>query len=301
MSRTPHQPREILLALLGSLSGRRLDCAEATADLQAHGGVGTPSSKTVEIAIEALLAGGLIERHSDALRIIYRTTASGAKALKDQAEAWAGEPAAPSSRLGARFPAWAARKTQMRSFMFTDAVGSTALLDRLGEEVAYELRGRPFARLRAAIGTHLGYEVKSLGDGLMVAFQSAHSAAECAVTMQRSAARFGDSMCLRVGIDAGEAMRDGEDYFGRPVIVARRLCDIANAGQILVSESAVELIEDGTHLFEPMRSLALKGLDDPVSASGLRWETATASAQESLSGARQEKACSGLLSLGAAP
>ena len=207
----------------------------------------------------------------------------------------------PSSRLGLGSPAWASRKTQIHSFMFTDAVGSTALLDRLGDEVAYELRGRHFARLRAAIGTHVGYQVKSRGDGLMVTFQSAYSAVECAVTMQRSAARFGDSMSLRVGIDTGEALRDGEDYFGRPVIVARRLCDIAHPGQILVSESAVELIDDpGTHRFEPMRSLALKGLDDPVSASGLRWETATASPQESLTGARQEKSYSDLLPLGAA-
>ena len=269
------------MALLAIFSGRPLDRTDAIADLQAHGSVGRPSSKAVEIAIEALLAEGLIERQADALRIVYRTTATGAKTLEDQAEAWTGEQAWPSSRLRLRFPAWAGRKTQTRSFMFTDAVGSTALLDRLGEEVAYELRGRHFARLRAAIGTHVGYEVKSLGDGLMVAFQSAHAAAECAVTMQRSAARFGDSMGLRVGIDAGEAMRDGEDYFGRPVIVARRLCDIAHAGQILVSGSAVELIDEpGTHRFEPIGSLALKGLDDPVSASRLRWETATSSPQE---------------------
>ncbi len=302
MPRTAHHPREILLTLLAVLSGRPLDRTEAVADLRAHGSVGCPSSKAVEIAIEALLAEGLIERPADALRIAYRTTATGAKTLEDRAEAWSGGQAWPSSRLRLRFPAWAGRKTQIRSFMFTDAVGSTALLDRLGEEVAYELRGRHFVRLRAAIGAHVGYEVKSLGDGLMVAFQSAHAAAACAVTMQRSAARYGDSMGLRVGIDAGEARRDGEDYFGRPVIVARRLCDLAHAGQILVSGSAVELIDEpGTHRFEPMGSLALKGLSNPVSVSGLRWETATSSPQESLTGARQERLYSDLLPVGAAP
>jgi len=302
MPRTARHPREILLILLAIFSGRLLDRTEAIAELQAHGSLGCPSSTAVEIAIEALLAEGLIERRADALRIAYRTTATGAKTLEDQAEAWTGEQAWPSSRLGLQFPAWAGCKTQIRSFMFTDAVGSTALLDRLGDEVAYELRGRHFARLRAAIGTHVGYEVKSLGDGLMVAFQSARSAVECAVTMQRSAARFGDSMGLRVGIDAGEAVRDGEDYFGRPVIVARRLCDIAHVGQILVSGSAVELIDvPGTHRFEPMGSLALKGLDEPVCASKLRWEAATASPQESPMGARHEKPYSDLLPVGAAP
>jgi class 3 adenylate cyclase len=302
MPRTAHQPREILLTLLAIFSRCPLDRTEAIAGLQAHGGGGCPSSKAVEAAIEALLAEGLIERQADALRIVYRTTATGAKTLEDQGEAWTGEQAWPSSRLRLRFPAWAGRKTQIRSFMYTDAVGATALLDRLGDEGAYELRGRHVARLRAAIGTHVGYEVKSLGDGLMVAFQSAHAAVECAVTMQRSAARFGDSMGLRVGIDAGKAMRDGEDYFGRPVIVARRLCDIAHAGQILVSQSAVELIDDpGTHRFEPIGSLALKGLDDPVNASGLRWETATSSPQESLMGARQEKPYPDLLPVAAAP
>ena len=93
----------------------------------------------------------------------------------------------------------------------------------------------------------------------------------------------------------------GEDYFGRPVIVARRLCDLADAGQILVSRSAVELIDEpGAHRFEPIGSLALKGLDDPVSASRLRWETATSSPQESLMGARQERPYSDLLPVGAA-
>lgn len=60
----------------------------------------------------------------------------------------------------------------MVTFLFTDLVGSTLLLDRLGEDAANELRRHPFSLLGETVSDTGGREVKNLGDGLMVAATS---------------------------------------------------------------------------------------------------------------------------------
>jgi class 3 adenylate cyclase len=80
----------------------------------------------------------------------------------------------------------AERQVRTVSIAFTDLVGSTALFSRLEEGSAERLRARHFSVLRRAIGPFGGREVKNLGDGLMLAFDSSTDAALCAVEMQRS-------------------------------------------------------------------------------------------------------------------
>jgi class 3 adenylate cyclase len=74
-------------------------------------------------------------------------------------------------------------------------------------------------------------------------------------------------------------VREGDDFFGTPVIVARRLCDAARSGQIVVSERARELVEDhGEHEYESLGALSLKGLNEPVAANALQWAPSPAPA-----------------------
>jgi class 3 adenylate cyclase len=261
MPSSNHRHRELLLVLLGLCAERPVRNDNVTAALTRRlGSDYRPSRVRVEPALEALEAEGLIEREARDGGISYRTTAAGVEALDERAE------------------------TRIHTFLFTDAVGSTTLLDRLGDRAAHELRRRHFALLRTAISGHAGTEVKSLGDGLMVAFTDAPSAVACAVAMQLAAAACGDPMRLRIGIDAGEAVREEDDFFGRPVIVARRLCDAAQACQVVVSETVRGLADpSGAHAFEPLGALALKGFSDPVSASALRLGRAARPARDSLS------------------
>jgi class 3 adenylate cyclase len=157
------------------------------------------------------------------------------------------------------------------AILFTDVVGSTELLERLGDEAAHQLRRRHFALLRRVIDDHGGREVKSLGDGLMVAFAGAREAVACALAMQRGVTTSGQPLELRIGIAAGEAVREDGDYFGRPVIVARRLCDAARGGEVFVSEPTPELPTDRrADEVQPLGRLWLKGLRDPVVAAVLR-------------------------------
>jgi class 3 adenylate cyclase len=245
-SKTQHN-RELLLILLALCAKRPVRRSDLAAELTRRLGCDYRlSPDRVECAIAALEVEGLIESEAAEGEISYRTTASGVNALDERAE------------------------TLIDTFLFTDVVGSTALLDRLGDHVAHAFRRRHFALLRGAIQEHGGTEVKSLGDGLMVAFTDARAAVACAVAMQCAVATGRDPMTLRIGIDMGEAVREEDDFFGRPVIVARRLCDVARGGQVVVSETVRSLAAvPSDHVLEPLGALVLKGLSDPVSATAL--------------------------------
>jgi class 3 adenylate cyclase/tetratricopeptide (TPR) repeat protein len=149
------------------------------------------------------------------------------------------------------------------ALLFTDLVRSTELLARLGDDAADELRRRHFAGLRQAVAASGGEEIKSLGDGLMVSFTSPVAALSCAVAMQASVE--GSGLELRVGVHAGEPIREESDLFGAAVVVAKRLCDTAEGGQILTSQLVMDLVGGrGTFRFRALGPVALKGLPEPV-------------------------------------
>ncbi len=118
-------------------------------------------------------------------------------------------------------------------------------MSRLGEGQAEALRQTHFALLREAIRQASGTEVKNLGDGLMVVFNSASDAVGCAVAMQQALDRHnrrgGEPLLMRVGIALGEVTAEDGDYFGTPVVEASRLCDHAVGRQILLTEMAKTL------------------------------------------------------------
>ena len=167
--------------------------------------------------------------------------------------------------------------TGIVTLLFTDLVGSTELFARLGDDAGDRLRQEHFALLRKAAGEHGGEEVKTLGDGLMVAFGSALAAVSCAVGMQRRIAEQrehtdGAPVGLRIGLNAGEVIISEDDYFGTPVIVAKRLCDQAGPGMTLLSEVVRSLVGSRPeYSFTPVGSLRLKGLAEPVTAFELDW------------------------------
>ncbi|HEV8627078.1 MAG TPA: adenylate/guanylate cyclase domain-containing protein [Acidimicrobiia bacterium] len=122
------------------------------------------------------------------------------------------------------------------ALLFTDLVGSTELLQRLGDDAAEELRRVHFSLVRRALTAAGGDEVKTLGDGLMAVFSSPVQAARCAVEVQRAIEEHnrkqtaGQELHLRVGLHAGEPIEDEGDFHGTSVVVARRLCDVARGG-----------------------------------------------------------------------
>src|SRR4051812_28775258 len=120
-------------------------------------------------------------------------------------------------------------KVGLITLLFTDVVGSTELNASLGDDANDRIRRTHFRVLRRVLRKYSGNEVKSLGDGLMVVFPSAVEAVGCAVAMQQAVARDGRArdipLGIRIGLHSGEASQEENDYFGMPVVIAKRLCD----------------------------------------------------------------------------
>ncbi len=178
-------------------------------------------------------------------------------------------------------PAKAAeRATGTVTLLFTDQVGSTETLQSVGDEEGERLRRAHFGLLREAAAMHGGEEVKNLGDGLMVAFVSAVDAVACAITIQQAVHRAGVggelAFAVRIGLNVGEPIRDEGDYFGTPVVIAKRLCDAGAPGQILASELVRALVGTrGGFAYRALGAIPLKGVADPVPACEVLWEPST--------------------------
>src|SRR4030095_11390287 len=128
--------------------------------------------------------------------------------------------------------------------LFTDLVSSTELLQRLGDEQALRVLRTHQRLLRDAVAVPGGHEGKWPGDGLTTTFASSADAVRCAVAMQQTTRvrAAGERLVMRAGLHVGEVLPDEADYVGASVVVARRLCDRAAAGQILCSALVVELL-----------------------------------------------------------
>jgi class 3 adenylate cyclase/tetratricopeptide (TPR) repeat protein len=170
-----------------------------------------------------------------------------------------------------------ARQGRTASVLFTDLVGSTELLSRLGEAAFDELRRTHFTALQEAIGRCGGEQVKSLGDGVLAIFGSAADALRCAVAMQQAVdrqARTGPaSLGIRVGLSLGDVSVEDGDVFGTPVVEAARLVAAAQGGQILAS-AVVRAVAGGRSeaCFTDLGCLELKGLPAPVAVCEVVWE-----------------------------
>lgn len=168
--------------------------------------------------------------------------------------------------------------TVTRAVLFTDLVGSTALMSRLGEVRADEVRRQYFAVLRSAAEANGGHEVKNLGDGLMVVFEGTGAAVTCAIAMQQAVARHSSDevpLHTRVGVSVGEVDEDDGDYFGVPVVEAARLCSALDGDGILITDMVRLLARSrGGFEIETVGELELKGLDDPVLAHRVLWAPA---------------------------
>jgi class 3 adenylate cyclase len=151
------------------------------------------------------------------------------------------------------------------TLLFSDIENSTRLNERLGDQRWLEVLGTHNSIVRAQVDEHRGYEVKSQGDGFMIAFPSAHQAVSCAIDVQRALARRAANgelpVRVRIGIHTGEAIQHDGDFYGSSVTLAARLADRAEGGEILVSSLVRSLVEPaGDITLHDAGEAELKGL-----------------------------------------
>jgi len=211
------------------------------------------------------------------------------------------------------------------TILFSDIEGSTEKTHRLGDKAWMNVLREHNAVVRDQIKAHSGFEVKSEGDGFMLAFQSARKALDCAIAIQQGLAGrnrsvgaeqlsddapntdeegavaqplrasepgetprsahpeetrsppqraegrlvgraadgrpgLAESIHVRMGLHAGEVIKEGEDFFGRNVIMAARVASQAHGGEILVSGVLKALLAGSDVPWGEPRSAALKGL-----------------------------------------
>jgi class 3 adenylate cyclase/alpha-beta hydrolase superfamily lysophospholipase len=133
-----------------------------------------------------------------------------------------------------------------RAVLFSDIVGSTGIVARLGDAGWADVRRRHDAITRTLVDRHGGTEVKSTGDGFLVTFPSAEGAVACGLALVDAVRPTG--LEVRVGVHAGELrLAADEDITGMTVHVAARICSAAGAGEVLISQAARDLAE-GAHL-----------------------------------------------------
>jgi Adenylate cyclase, family 3 (some proteins contain HAMP domain) len=167
--------------------------------------------------------------------------------------------------------------------LFTDLVGSTELMARVGDAAFDLLRNEHFGHLRQVIARRGGSEIKNTGDGVLAAFPSAAEALGAAVAAQQAteahARRAEVNLQLRVGLALGEVAMEAGDVFGTPVVEAARLVAAARPGQILCTALTRAVAGSRAAVaFSEVGALELKGLPEPVPACEVMWEAAPATA-----------------------
>jgi class 3 adenylate cyclase/pimeloyl-ACP methyl ester carboxylesterase len=166
----------------------------------------------------------------------------------------------------------------LRIILFTDVEAHSAMMQALGDA-----RGRDVLReheriTRAALRQFGGNEMKSMGDGFMASFGSAQQALNCAIALQRTfhAAPpvHGHLLHVRVGLNAGEPIADGDDLYGESVNVAERIAGLAGGGEILASQVVRELVAGKGFKFLERTVPEERPGETPLRLYAVRWQEA---------------------------
>jgi class 3 adenylate cyclase len=200
----------------------------------------------------------------------------GAKPDAERARRLALETAPPS-------PPDSEARTAQRTLFFSDIVGSTQLVEAIGDEAWTGLVAWLDGAMRECFTQHGGEEVDHAGDGFFVAFADPTSAIECAIGIQRKLAdhrrEHGFAPRVRIGVHATSASQAGGRYRGRGVHEASRIAALARPDEIVASRSTVPPV---FHTSEP-REAAVKGISKPLELVTIDWSRGPISGRTSTS------------------
>ncbi len=146
----------------------------------------------------------------------------------------------------------------LATILFSDIVGSTAVLERLGDRAWTQLLHEHNARIRSAIDRFQGREMGSAGDGFLALFDGAAKAVRAGALMDPSVAELG--VRVRVGVHTGEVEISGGQARGVAVHAAARVASLAGPGEVLVSGTTRDLLDGSGLALDSRGEVELKGL-----------------------------------------
>jgi class 3 adenylate cyclase len=226
------------------------------------------TEKTVGVHMTNILAKLGVTNRIDAAVIADRLGVGRTSAAGRSGMAPAVEPA-ESTAVPARHP------RARRAFLFTDIVGSTALIGVIGDDAWVDLRRWHDVRLRGIFAAHHGEEIDHAGDGFLVSFERTNDAIECAVEIQRALADHrrheGFAPSVRIGIHTSEAVREGSGFTGRAIHEGARIAAVAGPDEIVASVDALRDAPPRQPVPEP-RTVVLKGITEPVAVVTIPWQ-----------------------------
>ncbi len=162
---------------------------------------------------------------------------------------------------------------KLAAILAADVVGYSAMMERDEAGTHQRLQQGLKDLFEPTIARHHGNIFKLMGDGLLAEFSSVVEAVECAVALQRGLAERNADVpeeqrtVVRIGVNLGEVIVEGDDRFGEGVNVAARLEQIAEPGGIWVSAKVAREVEKKLALgFEVMGAQKVKNLVEPVEA-----------------------------------
>jgi class 3 adenylate cyclase len=162
--------------------------------------------------------------------------------------------------------------------LFTDLKGSTALYERVGDLVAYEIVQAHFHVLGDVVRTNSGAIVKTIGDAVMATFPTPDYGLRAALEMRDAMDRLNhgnnhEDLILKIGMHEGPCLavtlNDRLDYFGQTVNIAARVQGLADSRSIFATEPVVtdhavaSILREHNLVPQPQRAL-LKGIKDEL-------------------------------------
>ncbi len=170
---------------------------------------------------------------------------------------------------------------KLTTILAADVVGYSTLMERDEAGTHERLQAGRKELFEPEIARHHGRVFKLMGDGLLAEFGSVVDAVECAVSLQRGLTERNANVAeeeriqVRIGINLGEVIVEGEDRYGEGVNIAARLEQLADPGGICVSGKVAKEVEKKLAFgFEPMGEQKVKNIAEPVEAFRIKLDGA---------------------------
>jgi adenylate cyclase len=166
------------------------------------------------------------------------------------------------------------------TLLFTDVADAEEIAAELGEERANEVFQDHSVMVCRVVEALAGNVVRSERDGFLISFTSVHDGLYCAMQLQRTFAgrRLSGArrpFQLRIGLHTGHVITDAQSLFGRTVVLAARIADRSEGGQILVSSTLKRYVDtDPGYRFERLGDFYFRGVAGEHTLYSVRWQDA---------------------------